>query len=61
MNIYDGIVSNSLLKKFPSGYPANVLLTNFVANFVDLEGVLACAGLFCPTFIELDNVLMNIF
>lgn len=53
MNIYDGIVSNSLLKKFPSGYPANVLLTNFVANFVDLEGVLACAGLF--------NVLMNIF
>ncbi|ENT8827758.1 hypothetical protein [Proteus mirabilis] len=57
MNIYDGIVSNSLLKKFPSGYPANVLLT----NFVDLEGVLACAGLFCPTFIEIDNVLMNIF
>ena len=35
--------------------------TNFVANFVDLEGVLACAGLFCPTFIEIDNVLMNIF
>ncbi|HID7800742.1 hypothetical protein [Proteus mirabilis] len=40
MNIYDGIVSNSLLKKFSSGYPANVPLTNFVANFVDLEGVL---------------------
>ncbi|MBG2876505.1 hypothetical protein I4902_14960 [Proteus alimentorum] len=57
MNIYGSIVSNSLLKKFPSGYPTNVPLTNFVANCVDLEGVLACAGLFCPTFIEINNVI----
>ncbi|MER5082537.1 hypothetical protein [Providencia stuartii] len=57
MNIYNSIVSDSLLTQFPSCYPANVPLTNFVANCVDLEGVLACASLFCPTFIEIDNVI----
>jgi hypothetical protein len=57
MKINNSIVSNSLTEKFPSGYPATLSLSNYVANCVGLEGVLACAGLFCPEFIEINGAI----
>lgn len=55
MNIYNGLIKKELLKEFSSYYAGLDSYFNYVGNHVTLEGVLACAGLFSPDFIEIDN------
>ncbi|MEX5486185.1 hypothetical protein IC611_12295 [Proteus mirabilis] len=57
MKIHQSIVSNELIKQFPTDFPIELSLTNFVANCVGLEAVLACSALFCPEIIEIDGVI----
>lgn len=57
MKIHKSIVSNELIGRFPTSYPLNASLPNFVANCVGLESILACAGLFCPEIIEIDGAI----
>ncbi len=57
MKNYPSIVSNDLIAIFPTPFPLNYSLPNFVSNCVGLEAVLACAGLFCPEIIEIDGAI----
>ncbi|EOD2819869.1 hypothetical protein ACOSKC_002882 [Providencia stuartii] len=57
MKKYPSIVSNDLIAIFPTPFPLDYSLPNFVSNCVGLESILACAGLFCPEIIEIDGVI----
>lgn len=57
MKKYPSIVSNDLIAIFPTPFPLDYSLPNFVWNCVGLESILACAGLFCPEIIEIDGVI----
>lgn len=57
MILHKSIVSNKLIGQFPSDFPTELSLTNFVANCVGLEAVIACSALFCPEIIEIDGVI----
>ncbi|WP_444882866.1 hypothetical protein [Microbulbifer sp. PSTR4-B] len=57
MKILKGLVDASLLNKFPSGFPQESGYLNYVANCVGLEGILACAAVFSPEFVECDGMV----
>lgn len=57
MKKYPSIVSNDLIAIFPTPFPLDYSLPNFVSNCVGLESILTCAGLFCPEIIEIDGVI----
>ena len=52
MKFYESIIERNLIKQFPSYYDGLETYDNFVANNVDLEGLIACAALFTPSLIE---------
>ncbi|MDA0120789.1 hypothetical protein [Vibrio sp. T11.5] len=57
MKTISGLVEPSILSRFPSGFPEKIGYTGYVSNCVGLEGVLACAALFSPEFVEYDGAI----
>lgn len=58
MKTIDGLVESSILSRFPSGFPEENGYSGYVSNCVGLEGVLACAALFSPEFVEHDGAIL---
>lgn len=55
MKIYNSLVDVDLLKEYPDYDPCLTDFSNYVANYVNLESLIACAGLFAPEFIEYND------
>jgi hypothetical protein len=57
MKTISGLVEPGILSRFPSGFPEENGYVGYVSNCVGLEGVLACAALFSPEFVEHDGAI----
>ena len=58
MQVYKGLLEPRLLSRFPSGFPEDNGFDGYVSNCVGLEGVLSCAALFSPDFIEHESSIL---
>lgn len=52
MKRYSGIVQENFLQKYPEFFQESDSFQTYVSNNVNLEGVLACAAMFVPEFLE---------